>query len=1028
MSREAVPSLLVGDVLLKHPDLEGLDAAVEIFALDIANADCSNPSWGSFWDAAFAAAPALPGSIRAALPEEGGFILRPISIPGMAGGAAEVIRSLQLGSSRRVMAPSRQIHADLAFPEPRLVSNEIFCDIRYAMAPSVLQCFDFDDIHDGTLRIFAFPDFEGDVRALTVVDESAAAAVLAQSATAGMRRKRLLQFLHASASAPAAARWPTTADCGGRDLSEGSAEHVQSGGLFAHQKATVAWMNKIESFGRGKDGRSDFVQVEPVEFAGISLGSSYEVALPRGGVIAHPPGSGKTRIVATLIAEKSPQSRLPEQQDADTLIVCPAHLKKQWADELASVGATGLGLITHYDEIHALSCSSGSGSRWTRLIVDEPQDCPAGETWGLLQDLASELRTAGAGLWLLCGTAQAHLDSIGRLLLGQRGWNVANRKSEWQGTPHVPHLIHARFIADPPWACLPMPPLEITGQPVVLRPRESADAAVASLAGFVLDGVMLLSFGADTAFAAAQERDQLLLQMGWLGSIGTAMLPSDEHTLADWEGTVAQRSQQKLDELSAEIAELESQEGKHAARYQFASGDAAFAADLSFLAREAVRFEVAGLVDTPCAEEACTAEWNALLPACDFTGRLVQTFQGAGSQQGHIQLLPVPENGDFASVVTAAEHAGANAIIFEADTRGPRPFGYRHDQVPPGIPAAMISSNFASRLKAALSVGTHLQACLHVITRKIDEDEDDVDQGLVSAFIAEDVVNDELHRRLKALRAERDRCQRALRFARHMRILLEQNEANCPICFHTGSEAESFAVMPDCFHVICKTCLDSHAGYDAGFTCPMCRVNVARLEVIVFRAQEANRCGEESPCLHESKIASTQSCEDTKQLELPAPANLPSASDSATSHLEPITDMERNEDHAIGVSHIGAAWEILPSKLQRLITMLREILSAGAEERALVFTQWAVHVTYLHDVLERHGVQCLALVGELEDTMDALRRFGQPDEACRVLLLSSQRHSSGINLQAARHVIIVHPYCTPTASSRESISRSDAGL
>jgi len=134
--------------------------------------------------------------------------------------------------------------------------------------------------------------------------------------------------------------------------------------------------------------------------------------------------------------------------------------------------------------------------------------------------------------------------------------------------------------------------------------------------------------------------------------------------------------------------------------------------------------------------------------------------------------------------------------------------------------------------------------------------------------------------------------------------------------------------------------------------------------------------------------------------------------------------MERNEDHAIGVSHIGAAWEILPSKLQRLITMLREILSAGAEERALVFTQWAVHVTYLHDVLERHGVQCLALVGELEDTMDALRRFGQPDEACRVLLLSSQRHSSGINLQAARHVIIVHPYCTPTASSRESISRA----
>ena len=32
------------------------------------------------------------------------------------------------------------------------------------------------------------------------------------------------------------------------------------------------------------------------------------------------------------------------------------------------------------------------------------------------------------------------------------------------------------------------------------------------------DSVLLLSFGAGMAFAAAQERDQLLLQMGWWGS------------------------------------------------------------------------------------------------------------------------------------------------------------------------------------------------------------------------------------------------------------------------------------------------------------------------------------------------------------------------------------------------------------------------------------------------------------------------------------------------------------------------------
>ena len=36
--------------------------------------------------------------------------------------------------------------------------------------------------------------------------------------------------------------------------------------------------------------------------SGVELGSDYKVVLPRGGVIAHPPGAGKTRIIAALLA------------------------------------------------------------------------------------------------------------------------------------------------------------------------------------------------------------------------------------------------------------------------------------------------------------------------------------------------------------------------------------------------------------------------------------------------------------------------------------------------------------------------------------------------------------------------------------------------------------------------------------------------------------------------------------------------------------------------------------------------------
>jgi len=169
----------------------------------------------------------------------------------------------------------------------------------------------------------------------------------------------------------------------------------------------------------------------------------------------------------------------------------------------------------------------------------------------------------------------------------------------------------------------------------------------------------------------------------------------------------------------------------------------------------------------------------------------------------------------------------------------------------------------------------------------------------------------------------------------------------------------------------------------------MCRVGVARLDVVVFRAP-----GTETPC------DSPTEPEESKEL-LPRNTEVtPSALDTGS-----------------------ATWEVLPSKIQRLVLLLRELFDSGVEERVLVYTQWASHVSHLHELLSQHGIEALALVGELNETMDALRRFGRPGEP-RVLLLSSQRHSSGINLQAARHLVVVHPYCTPTATCQESISRA----
>merc|ERR1711990_268698 len=99
------------------------------------------------------------------------------------------------------------------------------------------------------------------------------------------------------------------------------------------------------------------------------------------------------------------------------------------------------------------------------------------------------------------------------------------------------------------------------------------------------------------------------------------------------------------------------------------------------------------------------------------------------------------------------------------------------------------------------------QLSVEVLRGAGDEDNEDVDAGMLNAFIATDTVDEKLHLELKALRGERDRWARALRFAGQMRSLLEGSEAHCPICFMAAVDCDALAVLPDCFHVLCRGCL-----------------------------------------------------------------------------------------------------------------------------------------------------------------------------------------------------------------------------
>merc|ERR1711971_205661 len=185
-----------------------------------------------------------------------------------------------------VDVPQKATHGILGLT-PELISNEIFVEVRYGLRPLALADFHFDDVRDGMFRIFVIPDDEsGEHRILAVAEEEALEGALAGADT--REKERLIRFMHAAAAPPD--RWATTI---GLQLEDTDKTQPDMCDLFSHQVASVGWMKQAEI--------ETIVQAKALDFGHQTFGNNYEVKLPAGGVLAHPPGAGKTRIVAAFI-------------------------------------------------------------------------------------------------------------------------------------------------------------------------------------------------------------------------------------------------------------------------------------------------------------------------------------------------------------------------------------------------------------------------------------------------------------------------------------------------------------------------------------------------------------------------------------------------------------------------------------------------------------------------------------------------------------------------------------------------------
>jgi hypothetical protein len=459
---------------------------------------------------------------------------------------------------------------------------------------------------------------------VAVAEENAVEEALAGGPS--RERERLVRFLHSAAAPPD--RWGTTANQELRD----SPQHVDPG-LFEHQLKSVAWMHQAE--------REECVQAKTLAFAHQNFGENYEVKLPAGGVLAHPPGAGKTRIVAAFI-RSSP---------APTTILCPPHLIEFWRSELATQDATAV-VVPFGADLDEPG----------RFVIDEPQDLGFEE-----RIQARSAATKASSVWVVCGTPRAYVQLLGEFLLGRARCHWTTTVSEYRGEPEWPYIFRRRFLADPPAMCLPRPSLEIVEVGVAVG-VEGIDAAVAGLSGYLMDQMLYLTFG-HAATSTILERARTLEEMGFAANT------CHEITLADWDAAVVQRSERRATAAASRLAALEVELTQQ--QHDFAN-----------------RCDMDVLRDVPAVlhigdefVESAPAEWNVA-----WAGQTFSAEVGSG--------ILVSREVDCAAY--CRQNADAMLIVFVGEDAAP--MGYSPHDGPPPIPAVRISESDAVKLTTGVHV------------------------------------------------------------------------------------------------------------------------------------------------------------------------------------------------------------------------------------------------------------------------------------------------------------------------------------
>jgi len=199
--------------------------------------------------------------------------------------------------------------------------------------------------------------------------------------------------------------------------------------------------------------------------------------------------------------------------------------------------------------------------------------------------------------------------------------------------------------------------------------------------------------------------------------------------------------------------------------------------------------------------------------------------------------------------------------------------------------------------------------------------------------------------------------ERLLSFLNCVTSTLSDPDSECCICFEDLQEVV-VTVFP-CLHVVCATCVSRiRLNKKKEISCPMCRVECSYNQLSSF------------------------------------------------SMVSKENEEEEEEDT-----------EFFGSKVNLLVKEIKRILSSQncKDDKIIIFAQWLGLLQEIHTALLSKKVKCDILSTEMKKRCEQLENFKHnPND--RILLLSYQHQASGINLDSANHVFIVHPYCPPNVT------------